>query len=74
MLADLAEVKNDGGWLQHPVRFSLEPALTLGPGPFDTGDGVALSLAQRAGIEVPAARIETADGKQGPSGWRLSPA
>jgi serine/threonine-protein kinase HipA len=23
-------------WLQHPARFSLEPALTLGPGPFHT--------------------------------------
>ncbi len=24
------------GWLEHPLRFSLEPALTLGPGPFHT--------------------------------------
>jgi hypothetical protein len=24
------------GWLQHAARFSLEPALTLGPGPFHT--------------------------------------
>ncbi len=24
------------GWLQHPARFSLEPALQLGPGPFHT--------------------------------------
>src|SRR5260370_20341743 len=23
-------------WLQHPARFSLEPALQLGPGPFHT--------------------------------------
>jgi serine/threonine-protein kinase HipA len=23
-------------WLQHPARFSLEPALMLGPGPFHT--------------------------------------
>ncbi|MHB8656258.1 MAG: type II toxin-antitoxin system HipA family toxin [Terriglobia bacterium] len=26
----------DEGWLQHPARFSLEPALKLGPGPFHT--------------------------------------
>jgi len=29
-------------WLQHPARFSLEPALMLGPGPFHTGDNVAM--------------------------------
>lgn len=23
-------------WLEHPLRFSLEPALALGPGPFHT--------------------------------------
>jgi serine/threonine-protein kinase HipA len=37
-----AAFEYDGDWLQHPARFSLEPALTLGPGPFHTGDGVAL--------------------------------
>jgi serine/threonine-protein kinase HipA len=26
----------DHAWLQHPARFSLEPALQLGPGPFHT--------------------------------------
>src|SRR4029077_9534091 len=26
----------DKGWLAHPERFSLEPALKLGPGPFHT--------------------------------------
>jgi serine/threonine-protein kinase HipA len=26
----------DADWLQHPARFSLEPALQLGPGPFHT--------------------------------------
>jgi serine/threonine-protein kinase HipA len=26
----------DKGWLQHPARFSLEPAQRLGPGPFHT--------------------------------------
>lgn len=25
-------------WLSNPLRFSLEPALTLGPGPFHSGD------------------------------------
>ena len=37
-----ATFEYDGEWLQHPARFSLEPALTLGPGPFHTGDGVAM--------------------------------
>lgn len=37
-----ATFEYDADWLQHPARFSLEPALTLGPGPFHTGDGVAL--------------------------------
>jgi serine/threonine-protein kinase HipA len=29
-----ATFEYDAGWLQHPARFSLEPALQLGPGPF----------------------------------------
>ena len=33
-----ATFEYDGEWLKRPARFSLEPALTLGPGPFDTGD------------------------------------
>jgi len=37
-----ATFEYDGEWLQHPARFSLEPALVLGPGPFHTGDGVAM--------------------------------
>lgn len=37
-----ATFEYDGEWLQHPARFSLEPALTLGPGPFHTGDGVTM--------------------------------
>lgn len=37
-----ATFEYDSDWLQHPARFSLEPALTLGPGPFHTGDGVAM--------------------------------
>ena len=37
-----ATFEYDGEWLKHPARFSLEPALTLGPGPFHTGDGVAM--------------------------------
>src|SRR5580658_5647106 len=31
-----ASFEYDPGWLQHPARFSLEPALKLGPGPFHT--------------------------------------
>jgi len=31
-----ASFEYDPGWLQHPERFSLEPALQLGPGPFHT--------------------------------------
>ena len=31
-----ATFEYDRGWLAHPERFSLEPALKLGPGPFHT--------------------------------------
>lgn len=31
-----ATFEYDDGWLQHPAKFSLEPALKLGPGPFHT--------------------------------------
>src|SRR5476649_1336421 len=31
-----ATFEYDKGWLTHPERFSLEPALKLGPGPFHT--------------------------------------
>ena len=31
-----ATFEYDPGWLQEPARFSLEPALQLGPGPFHT--------------------------------------
>ncbi len=31
-----ATFEYDRGWLQHAARFSLEPALKLGPGPFHT--------------------------------------
>ena len=31
-----ATFEYDPTWLQHPARFSLEPALKLGPGPFHT--------------------------------------
>lgn len=37
-----ATFEYDPDWLQHPARFSLEPALTLGPGPFHTDAGVAM--------------------------------
>lgn len=33
-----ASFEYDGGWLEHPDRFSLEPALQLGPGPFHTAE------------------------------------
>lgn len=33
---ETATFEYDPGWLQHPARFSLEPALNLGPGPFHT--------------------------------------
>jgi serine/threonine-protein kinase HipA len=31
-----ATFEYESGWLGHPARFSLEPALKLGPGPFHT--------------------------------------
>jgi serine/threonine-protein kinase HipA len=33
---ETATFEYDAGWLQHAARFSLEPALQLGPGPFHT--------------------------------------
>ena len=33
-----ATFEYDPGWLENDARFSLEPALTLGPGPFHTTD------------------------------------
>jgi serine/threonine-protein kinase HipA len=33
---DSASFEYDKNWLTHPIRFSLEPALKLGPGPFHT--------------------------------------
>ena len=37
-----ATFEYDRSWLTHPNRFSLEPALTLGPGPFHTEAGKGL--------------------------------
>ena len=37
-----ATFEYDPPWLQHPARFSLEPALTLGPGSFHTPAGIAM--------------------------------
>jgi len=34
---DSATFEYDEGWLMHPDRFALEPAMQLGPGPFHTG-------------------------------------
>jgi len=39
---DGATFEYDEDWLTHPARFSLEPALTLGPGPFHTVSGKPL--------------------------------
>jgi len=33
-----ASFEYDPAWLENPVRFSLEPALQLGPGPFHAAD------------------------------------
>lgn len=37
-----ATFEYDNAWLKHPSRFSLEPALMLGPGPFHTGADVPM--------------------------------
>jgi len=37
-----ATFEYDTGWLAHPERFSLEPALKLGPGPFHAPSGKPL--------------------------------
>ncbi|HTX35446.1 MAG TPA: type II toxin-antitoxin system HipA family toxin [Bryobacteraceae bacterium] len=37
-----ATFEYDRSWLAHPERFSLEPALKLGPGPFHTASGKPL--------------------------------
>src|ERR1022692_4535934 len=37
-----ATFEYDKGWLAHPERFSLEPALKLGPGPFHAPSGKPL--------------------------------
>lgn len=39
---DSASFEYTRDWLHHPARFSLEPALQLGPGPFHTETGKAL--------------------------------
>lgn len=35
---ETATFEYDNSWLANPVRFALEPALTVGPGPFHTTD------------------------------------
>ena len=37
-----ASFEYDHGWLEHPERFALEPALALTPGPFHTAPGRSL--------------------------------
>ena len=39
---ETATFEYDPQWLQHPARFSLEPALTLGAGSFHTPAGIAM--------------------------------
>ena len=40
---ETATFEYDKGWLEHPQRFSLEPALTLGPGQFHAPSDKVLS-------------------------------
>src|SRR5258705_9965839 len=42
-----ASFEYDKAWLEHPERFALEPALTLGPGPQHAEAGKALFGARR---------------------------
>lgn len=37
-----ASFEYDKSWLENPLRFSLEPALQLGPGPYHTADDVPI--------------------------------
>lgn len=37
-----ASFEYDKSWLENPLRFSLEPALQLGPGPYHTADDVPM--------------------------------
>jgi serine/threonine-protein kinase HipA len=37
-----ATFEYDESWIKNPYRFSLEPALTIGPGPFHTAEGRTL--------------------------------
>ncbi|WP_420441489.1 type II toxin-antitoxin system HipA family toxin [Candidatus Palauibacter sp.] len=43
-----ATFEYDPGWLDHPRRFALEPALTLGPGPFHTRKALFGSIGDSA--------------------------
>jgi serine/threonine-protein kinase HipA len=37
-----ASFEYDSSWLENPLKFSLEPALELGPGPYHTADDVPM--------------------------------
>src|SRR5262249_31714434 len=39
---DSASFKYEESWLENPLRFSLEPALQFGPGPYHTADDVPM--------------------------------
>jgi serine/threonine-protein kinase HipA len=59
-----ATLQYDEDWLKNPVRFSLEPALQLGPGPFHTADDLPMFGA--IGDSAPdrwGARPDAPDGK-----------
>ena len=43
-----ASFEYDREWLAHPRRFSLDPALTVGPGPFHTGRALFGSIGDSA--------------------------
>ncbi len=47
-----ATFEYDPGWLQHPERFALEPALQLTEGAFQTGAGQTLFGAIGDSVEL----------------------
>ena len=47
-----ASFEYDAGWLAHPERFALEPALMLAPGPFHTAPGDATEVTVEGIVQV----------------------
>lgn len=63
-----ATFEYNDAWLQHPNRFSLEPALKLGPGPFHTFAGLRPGEDSPAGKECgPPTDSQTTDVTRGGS-------